>query len=222
MIRVFVCNSNSIILEGLKSFITSDSNMKIVGLKSQPDKLILELTQQKPDVLLIDYTSEYFDLSDIKKIRTIFPMLPMVGITDYKNKQVYSSALGMGLSGHVLNCCDKKEILDAIYSVFQGQHFFCGKVLAAIEQVEQQHAFNCDPISLTQRELEVITLIAEGLTNKEIADQLCLSSHTVMTHRKNMMSKLGITNTAGLVIFAVKQNLISPNKFLFETQVTAA
>jgi DNA-binding NarL/FixJ family response regulator len=72
---------------------------------------------------------------------------------------------------------------------------------------------------LSERENEIIILIAEGLTNEQIAEQLFLSKHTINTHRKNIMSKLGVKNTAGIVMYAVKMNLISPNKFLFAPTV---
>ncbi len=79
-------------------------------------------------------------------------------------------------------------------------------------------SFTCEPVLLSERENEIITLIAEGLTNSQIADQLFLSTHTINTHRKNIMSKLGVKNTAGIVMYAVKTNLISPNKFLFASE----
>ena len=79
----------------------------------------------------------------------------------------------------------------------------------------QFEPMSCEPISLSTRELEVITLIAEGSTNTQIASKLFLSNHTVNTHRKNIMRKLGVNNTAGIVMYAVKSQLVSPNKFLF-------
>ena len=78
--------------------------------------------------------------------------------------------------------------------------------------------FNCDPIVMTEREMEIIKLISEGYTNGQIADMLFLSSHTVGTHRKNIMQKLGVKNTAGIVMYAVKTNIVSPNKFLFSEE----
>ena len=76
-------------------------------------------------------------------------------------------------------------------------------------------SFSCEAVILSDRENEIIKLIAEGLTNAQIAEQLFLSNHTINTHRKNIMAKLGVKNTAGIVIYAVKTNLVSPNKFLF-------
>jgi len=77
---------------------------------------------------------------------------------------------------------------------------------------------SCEPVSLSERELEIIKLIAEGYTNAQISVVLYISNHTVNTHRKNIMKKLGVNNTAGIVMFAVKSNLVSPNKFMFSPQ----
>ena len=79
-------------------------------------------------------------------------------------------------------------------------------------------SFTCEPVALSTREAEVITLIAEGYTNAQIADKLYISNHTVNTHRKNVMSKLGVKNTAGIVMYAVKTELVKPNKFLFSAE----
>jgi len=79
-------------------------------------------------------------------------------------------------------------------------------------------SFSCEPVVLSEREIEIIVHIAEGNTNVQIADMLHLSSHTINTHRKNIMAKLGVKNTAGIVMYAVKSNLISPNKFLFASE----
>ena len=74
---------------------------------------------------------------------------------------------------------------------------------------------SCDGIKLSAREVEIVQLVAEGMSNKEIAEKIFLSVHTVTTHRRNIMSKLGVNNTAGLVMFAIRQNLIETSKFLF-------
>ena len=79
---------------------------------------------------------------------------------------------------------------------------------------------SCEPISLSEREQEVIKMIAEGYTNAQIAEKIFLSNHTVNTHRKNIMRKLGVNNTAGIVMYAVKTQLVSPNKFLFTSTIS--
>ena len=117
--------------------------------------------------------------------------------------------------------CDRVEIMDAINSTLKGEAFFCGKILNEVIPADEaaedntQLAFSCNGIKISAREAEIIALVAEGFTNKQIAEHLFLSTHTVITHRKNIMNKLGLNNTAGLVLFAIRQNIISPNKFLF-------
>src|SRR5690606_35251920 len=103
----------------------------------------------------------------------------------------------------------------------EGKKFFCGQILETIQRASidindiDVDALSCEPVSLSEREVQIIKMIAEGLTNAQIAEDLFLSNHTINTHRKNILSKLGIKNTAGIVMYAVKMNLVSPNKFLF-------
>ena len=107
---------------------------------------------------------------------------------------------------------------------YKGNRFFCGQILETIHKANIDvddidcDALSCEPLSLSEREMEIITLIAEGYTNTQIADMIFLSTHTVNTHRKNIMGKLGVKNTAGIVMYAVKTNLVTPNKFLFAGQ----
>jgi DNA-binding NarL/FixJ family response regulator len=107
-----------------------------------------------------------------------------------------------------------------------GGRFFCGQILNTIrkESIDvndlELTEFNCEAVSITERELEIITLIAEGYTNVEIAEKLFLSPHTVNTHRKNILQKLGVNNTAAIVMYAVKTQLVSPNKFLFSPSLS--
>ena len=123
-----------------------------------------------------------------------------------------------GVDSYIKKSCDLQEIIDAIHNTSKGVNFFCGKILEAIKKdsievslLTNSQEFSCDAVELSKREKEVLCLIAEGLTNTAIADKLFLSSHTVTTHRKNIMIKLGVNNTAGIVMYAVKSGIVSPN-----------
>lgn len=117
--------------------------------------------------------------------------------------------------------CDLQEISDAVLETAKGNKFFCGKILETINKANldvddiDHGVLTCDPVLMSERENEIIVLIAEGYTNDQIAEMLFLSKHTVNTHRKNILFKLGVKNTAGIVMYAVKTQLVSPNKFLF-------
>jgi DNA-binding NarL/FixJ family response regulator len=131
------------------------------------------------------------------------------------------SALRGGVTSYIKKDCGIDEIIDAVLQTADGQKFFCGKIVEAMQRASIdmtkliKEPLSCEPITLSDREYEVIALIAEGLSYTRIADQLHLSAHTVNTHRRNIMHKLGVNNSAAVVMYALKNGLVSPNKFLF-------
>jgi len=145
-----------------------------------------------------------------------------LAITNFLGKAETNKALDLGVTSYLLKECDREELIEAIRKTNAGERFVCGKILD--ELLEKQEvltktpyirAVNCKGINVTDREIDIIRCITEGLSNKQIADQLFLSTHTVNTHRKNIMNKLGVNNTAGVVMYAVKNNLLERNNFLF-------
>jgi DNA-binding NarL/FixJ family response regulator len=176
------------------------------------------------DLVLIDYTSNNFSIDVIPQILQKYPDVQIVAITPEQSAQTLVNALRSGVKSYVKKDCDSSEIILSVKETWRGNKFFCGQILETIRDASIDvddlgfESFTCEPITLSERELEIITLIAEGLTNNQIADGLCLSSHTINTHRKNIMAKLGVKNTAGIVMYAVKTNLVSPNKFLFASE----
>lgn len=215
-VRVFIADSNFLIREGLKSILSKDEKIEVVAEADNSTDLVSSVVEVNPDVLLIDYQSPLFHLQDISIIKNVLPHCKIVAITELAERHSITKAMSDGIHGHILKDCDVEEILDSVKETAKGNQFYCGKILDTVQEGENGDP-SCEPVVLSPREIEIIQQIASGLTNKEIADELCLSQHTVMTHRKKIMAKLGINNTAGLVIYAVKQNLISPNKFLFNS-----
>jgi DNA-binding NarL/FixJ family response regulator len=170
---------------------------------------------------LIDYTSSGFNIDIIPKVLSINKRIRFVAITAEQSPQTLVDALRSGISSYIKKDCDVNEILMAVKETGNGNKFFCGQILESIQRANIDvndldfDSFSCEAVVVSERENEIIILIAEGLTNEQIAIQLFLSKHTVNTHRKNIMAKLGVKNTAGIVMYAVKTNLVSPNKFLF-------
>lgn len=213
-IKIFIAESNLLIRKGLKQIYDEAEDMEVVSEADSSGELISKIVSANPDVVVIDYGTPVFRLEDIETLRNILPHLKIVAITEVANAVKVRSAMEYGINGHILKDCSRDEIEDVIYQTYKGEQFFCGKVLDALGEGDGDNV-SCEPVSLSNREIQIIGCIAEGKTNKQIADELFLSTHTVMTHRKNIMNKLGINNTAGIVIYAVRENLISPNKFLF-------
>lgn len=221
--NLILADSNELIRIGLRT-IFKDPSVQIVGEAETSEELIAQVKSFSPDVLLIDYTSKGFAIDVVPEVLLISPNLKIVAITPEQSAQTLTHAIRSGVMSYVKKDCSLGEIVDAVKESGKGNKFFCGQILETIQKegidVEtiSEFEFSCEPIVLSEREIEVITLIAEGLTNIEISDKLFLSKHTVNTHRKNIMAKLGVKNTAGIVMFAIKQNYTTPNKFLFAAE----
>ena len=219
--RIILADSNDLMRVGMRTILSAKDNLEIVGEARNKEELKQQIKSFTVDVVLIDYTSNGFDIDIIPSLLASNSDLRFIAITPEQSAQTLVDALRSGIMSYVKKDCDVGEILNAVKETCRGNKFFCGQILETIQRASIDvndidfESFSCEPIVLSERELGIIIHIAEGLTNTQIADQLFLSTHTVNTHRKNIMSKLGVKNTAGIVMYAVKTNLISPNKFLF-------
>lgn len=224
MVTIIIADSNELIREGLKAIIAREKGMKLLAECSDREHLLSAITKQQPNVVVIDFSSPGFSVDVMLEIKRVYSDIQIVAITFNPTGQAIISAMKAGITAYVKKDCDVAEIVDSVYESAKGNKFFCGTILETIknESIDINKAefrsLVCAPVAITERELEIIAIIAEGFTNAEIAEKLFLSTHTVNTHRKNIMSKLGVTNTAGIVMYAVKCNLVSPNKYLFAAQ----
>lgn len=221
MASVIIADSNELIRIGLRSVLTPIDHVSIIDEAISNSDLLHKVQLQKPDVVIIDYTSPDFSIDVIPQCLDAFKNTRFVAITYDQSSITITNAIRSGVQSYIKKDCDLQEIRDAVAETAKGGKFFCGKILETIEQEAinvndiELMPRNCAPVSLSSRELEIIQLIAEGYTNPQIADKLVLSNHTITTHRKNIMAKLGVNNTAAIVMYAVKSKLVSPNKFLF-------
>lgn len=219
LIKVLVANGNYLVGAALANLVEHLPDFKLVAWVENQELLFEKLKLNEVDLLVIDFTSEGFDCSSIQWAKRNFQKIEVLAITAMPQKEVILCSFKAGAHSYILNDCGKDEIIEALCKTAEGKDFLCGKVLHQLEIGECSNSVktevSCEGISLTERELDIVKHIAEGNSNKQIADILCLSTHTINTHRKNIMSKLGVNNTAGLVMYAVKENLLGPNKFLF-------
>jgi len=224
VINLILADSNELIRIGLRTIFKS-GNVQILGEAESNEELLSQIKTFSPNIILIDYTSKGFSIDVIPTVLNTYPNLKFVAITPDQSAQTLIHAIKSGIMSYVKKDCSLNEIVDAVNETHAGNKFFCGQILDTIQNeginVDEisEFKFSCEPITLSEREIEVITMIAEGLTNIEISEKLFLSKHTVNTHRKNIMAKLGVKNTAGIVMFAVKQKYTTPNKYLFAGEV---
>ena len=223
MVNLILAEDNELVRIGLRT-IFKDTGIQIVGEATDSNELLSLIKSFDAQVVLIDYTSNGFSIDVIPKALALRSNINFIAITPVQSGQTLIHALKSGVRSHIKKDCSVVEIIDSVKETALGKKFFCGQILQTIHQdgidVEElsDSEFTCEPIILSAREIEVITLIAEGMTNVEISDKLFLSKHTVNTHRKNIMNKLGVKNTAGIVMYAVKERFTTPNKYLFSTE----
>ena len=219
--RLILADSNELIRLGIRSVLSKQTDLEIVGEAKNSKELLDIMKSFESDVILIDYTSPGFTIDVVSQVSNLKAKVNILAITPEQSAQTLVDALRSGVTSYVKKDCSLTEIVDAVKETGRGKKFFCGQILETIQAANLDvhdidfDSFTCEPVVLSERESEIIVLIAEGYTNGQIAENLFLSNHTINTHRKNIMAKLGVKNTAGIVMYAVKMNLISPNKFLF-------
>ena len=219
--NVIIADSSELILKGLKTVLQPIVDNEIIFSSCFSD--LKEQVKVLKDVfLVIDYTSKGFSLNEIVELKNKYPKLVVMAVTPYTNAQTIVQAIRAGIESHVKKECSAAEIKNAFKATSNGEKFFCGDIVKQLrnENINPKNIFfkslDPSPVKLSKRELQIIQFIAEGYTNSQIAAIIYLSNHTVNTHRKNIMKKLGVNNTAGIVMYAVKSQMVSPNQFSFK------
>lgn len=207
MISVFIVDDHPVVVEGLQSVIEKLEGLQISGVAYNAIDAINLLKDVQTDVLLLDINLP--DISGIdlcKKVRKEFPNIKVLGISTFSERSYISRMIQNGAHGYLIKSASKEEIGEAITSVMHGKLYM---------SLNMEHLLLPSSVlikdnmpELTKREREVLQLIAEGLTNNQIAEKLFVSPSTVDTHRKNMITKLEVNNTAALIRFAAKYGLI--------------
>jgi DNA-binding NarL/FixJ family response regulator len=219
MVKVLVADKNFLSRVGLELLVGELKGFELVpSVCGEKEDLINQLQLSKPKLVILDFISLGISIKELEQLSKKYSKTRFLVITEILSKSEFSAILATGISSYLLKECDRLEILEAINASLNGDKFVCGKI-AAILTASSEIAVNnsfikslaCDGIPVTEREIDIIRGIAEGLSNKLIADKLNLSTHTVNTHRKNIMHKLGVNNTAGVVMFAVKNGLLETN-----------
>lgn len=211
-VNILIADSQYLIREGLKAILQCDPRIRIAGESASKHDTFYLLKQLQPDILIIDYNNlEDFNQEDIQLLRSVSRAVKVLIIADIGNIQVTRLVIAQGVRGFLTNTCDKDEIIHAIFALMRGEKFYCNKVLHLILKHPETVNTDCNATSLSEREIQIIQLIACGHTTKQIADLLFRSSHTISTHRKNIMKKLNFSTTRELMLYAINTGLVNNN-----------
>ncbi len=214
-IKVVIADDHQIFIEGIKSLIRDSEKVSLVGEARDGETLMQVLKLKGPDVVLMDVSMPNMNgIEATRKIRLQFPAMKILGLTMSDDADSVSEMMRAGALGYLLKTTGKAELINAISHVYRGEKYLSSEMsMKLIEKMfdenEKEPVVNTPrKAEITKRELDIVRLIAQELTNVEIAKKLNNSPMTIITHRKNLLRKLGVKNTAGLVKYAVMNGLL--------------
>lgn len=212
-IRIAIADDHQLIIDGLKSLLLSDEGLDILAEANDGIELMQRLELTAVDIALVDINMPRMNgLEVMAAIRKKHPSVRVIILSMHNERAIVQRLIDMGASGYVLKNADKAELVEAIRQVAAGQRYFSGDVtlnLLNSNRNGNNTISKNDIPELTQREAEILRLVAEGLSNKEISQRLFISHRTVDTHRTNIMRKAEVSNVAGLIRFAIRNGFLS-------------
>jgi DNA-binding NarL/FixJ family response regulator len=206
-IKVFIIDDHPMVIAGLNSLLSRLENIEMAGAVSNAFDAIPFLKKNQIDVILLDINLP--DISGIdlcKKIHKEFPEIKILGISTFSERSYISRMIENGASGYLIKSASGDEIAEAIDTVLKGKMYLSVSMEHIAKPLSILPSDNLP--ALTKREKEILQLISEGLTNHQIAEKLFISPLTVDSHRKNLLTKLNVNNTASLIKLAVQNGLI--------------
>ena len=214
MIRIILTDDHAIIRDGIRSLLRDEPGMEVVGEASNGEELLAMLPETSTDVVLLDLNMPGMDgFATLAVLREEYPQTRVLVLSMLDHERYVAQALDAGALGYTLKNTGRSELIYALHTVAAGQPFLCTAIgiglLRKFQSPEQGGSEAAKTSStLSKRELEVLQLIAEGLTNAESADKLFTSKRTIETHRQNIIEKTQAKNTAALIKFAVSSGLL--------------
>jgi len=199
---VFIVDDHYMVIEGIRSLLQNEEDIDWLGHATTAASCLAFLKQQQPHIILMDINLPDMSGTDLcRTVKRLYPSVFVLGLSTFNQQAVIRNMIESGASGYVLKNADKEELIEAIEMVKYGGTHYSREVEAALKDKQ-----NAMPV-ITRREKEILLLIAQGLTNAEIAAKLFISIPTVNTHRKSLLEKFDAKNTATLISKAIRQGL---------------
>ena len=214
-IKVHLADDHQILIDGITRLLQTHTGYEVVGSSLNGSTIFDEVTANLADVLVLDISMPQKDGIEVLKEFKVkgFPSKVII-LSSYNDLKIVKEVMRLGACGYLTKQCAGENIVEAIKTVYQGEEYFCQEVRENIFNTAKKNIpkliTNKSTVisTLTEREIEIITLIALEYSGKEISEQLYISTNTVETHRKNIVKKLKAKNTISIVKFAIKNNLI--------------
>jgi two-component system NarL family response regulator len=213
-IKILLVDDHQLIIDGLKSLLANEKNMVIVAEANNGKEAVEIMNKISVDIVLMDVEMPVMNGWDATKIIVSgHPKIKVIALTTFSEKAIVKKMLAAGASGYILKNIKKEILIEAIVAVHNGEKYMSSEISLALlkpsaEEVIQPQKQPSSLHLLSAREIEILKLIAEGLSNNEIGEKLFISPKTVKAHRENLMQKLDLHNVVGLVRYAIDNGLI--------------
>ena len=212
--KILLVDDHVVVRQGIKALLSDEPDLEVVGEADDGRAALQSVSELEPDVVLMDISMPGLNgIEATRQIRQNYPEVKVVVLSMHSNEEYVFQVLRAGASGYVLKQSDSSEVLTAIRAALAGGSFLSPPISRTVidDYVRRAEARGGDEDLelLTSREREVLQLLAEGLSNREIAEQLNISIKTVETHRSNMMGKLGVSSKTELVKYALRKGWAS-------------
>lgn len=208
-IRVLIADDHPIVRDGLRTLINTESGMDLVGEAANGAEAVEKARVLKPDVILMDLVMPVKDgIQAITEIKQAEPKVSILVLTSFSEEDKVFPAIRAGAMGYLLKDTTPQQLLQAIYAVHNGEASLHPSIaLQLIREINQPSDLPPAEDPLSERELEVLRLVAQGLTNQEIAERLVRSEWTIRTHVRNILSKLHLANRTQAALYALREGL---------------
>ena len=208
MTRILLVDDHELMREGLRSILEREANVEIVGEASSGRDAVSLSRTLAPDVVVMDVGMK--DLNGIdatRQIRQESPKVQVIALSSHSDSRYVSAMLDAGACGYVLKANAYADLCKALQAARQGKSYLCAEVTKGVVDASLHPGSRIDPSVLSDREREVLQLLAEGLTSPQIGKRLFIATSTVETHRRSIMRKLAIHNVADLTKWAIREGL---------------
>ena len=212
LIRIVLADDHTIVRNALKLLLNHQPDMEVIGTASDSEEAYKQVEELHPDIVMLDISMPPGENGIITagKIHTDFPDVRIIMLTMHADKEYLLYTVQIGVSGYVLKNAPEEELIEAVHTVYAGSDYISKEMVPyLVEGFVNRHEGGKDGyLSLRERELEVLSLLARGYGNKEIGEKLFISVKTVESYRSKIMNKLGLHTRAALVEYALKKKLL--------------
>lgn len=211
-ISVLIVDDHSLVRQGLKQLIELEEDINVIALAGDGEEAILKAQQLKPDIILLDINMPNINgIQTLRRLKDMDSTIKVIMLTFHEDREYLFETINLGANGYVLKDAESASLIKAIRDVYKGESYIyptlATELVKEFNRREEKDKQKTGSNSLTKREYEVLTLIAEGFNNREIANHLFISEKTVKNHVSNIFKKINVSDRTQAAIYAYKNNI---------------